>query len=90
MRFLDADDSDAAAGQSRLILEDEIVLADESRGPVPVTAPLSRPSSSPDRSRERAFQNQLDAPPCAECGSIMVRSGSCFRCYNCGATSGCS
>ena len=36
------------------------------------------------------FQNQLDAPPCVECGSIMVRSGSCFRCMNCGATSGCS
>ena len=90
MRFLDADDSDAAAGQARLILDDEIVLADDSRGPVPVTAPVARPSNSPDRSRESVFQNQLDAPPCAECGSIMVRSGSCFRCYNCGATSGCS
>ena len=36
------------------------------------------------------FQNQLDAPPCVACGSIMVRSGSCFRCMNCGETSGCS
>ncbi len=36
------------------------------------------------------FQNQLDAPPCSECGCVMVRSGSCFRCLNCGATSGCS
>ena len=39
---------------------------------------------------QNEFQNQLDAPPCVECGSIMVRSGSCFRCMNCGATSGCS
>jgi len=32
---------------------------------------------------------QEDAPPCADCGSIMVRSGACYRCMNCGATSGC-
>ena len=37
-----------------------------------------------------SFENQADAPACHECGSIMVRSGSCYRCTNCGATSGCS
>ena len=37
-----------------------------------------------------AFRLQEDAPPCHECGSIMVRSGSCYKCLNCGATSGCS
>ena len=31
-----------------------------------------------------------DAPPCLECGALMVRSGICYRCANCGATSGCS
>ncbi len=31
-----------------------------------------------------------DAPPCHDCGAIMVRSGICYRCTNCGATSGCS
>ena len=31
-----------------------------------------------------------DAPPCQECGSLMMRSGNCYRCTNCGATSGCS
>jgi ribonucleoside-diphosphate reductase alpha chain len=36
------------------------------------------------------FHNQEDAPPCSVCGFIMVRSGSCYRCPNCGATSGCS
>jgi ribonucleoside-diphosphate reductase alpha chain len=36
------------------------------------------------------FQNQADAPSCSECGSLMVRSGSCYKCHNCGATSGCS
>jgi len=31
-----------------------------------------------------------DAPLCAECGSIMTRNGSCYKCGNCGGTSGCS
>ena len=37
-----------------------------------------------------AFQVQEDAPSCADCGSIMVRNGSCYKCLNCGSTSGCS
>lgn len=36
------------------------------------------------------FQNSEDAPFCGECGSIMVRNGSCYKCLECGATSGCS
>jgi ribonucleoside-diphosphate reductase alpha chain len=36
------------------------------------------------------FQAQADAPSCADCGSIMVRNGSCYKCLNCGSTSGCS
>ncbi|MCM2268866.1 MAG: vitamin B12-dependent ribonucleotide reductase [Thermoanaerobaculia bacterium] len=31
-----------------------------------------------------------DAPSCHECGAIMVRNGSCYKCNNCGSTSGCS
>lgn len=31
-----------------------------------------------------------DAPLCAECGGIMTRNGSCYKCENCGGTSGCS
>lgn len=31
-----------------------------------------------------------DAPPCPNCGSLMVRNGSCHRCMTCGSTSGCS
>jgi ribonucleoside-diphosphate reductase alpha chain len=37
-----------------------------------------------------AIQNQEDAPPCTTCGSIMVRSGACYKCTNCGTTSGCA
>ncbi|MGB5296783.1 MAG: vitamin B12-dependent ribonucleotide reductase [Thermoanaerobaculia bacterium] len=36
------------------------------------------------------FLYQQDAPSCQECGSIMVRNGTCYKCLNCGSTSGCS
>jgi ribonucleoside-diphosphate reductase alpha chain len=36
------------------------------------------------------FLYQQDAPSCHECGAIMVRNGSCYKCLNCGSTSGCS
>jgi ribonucleoside-diphosphate reductase alpha chain len=38
---------------------------------------------------QTTFANQEDAPPCSNCGSITVRSGACYSCPNCGATSGC-
>jgi ribonucleoside-diphosphate reductase alpha chain len=31
-----------------------------------------------------------DAPLCTECGGLMTRNGSCYKCENCGGTSGCS
>lgn len=39
---------------------------------------------------EAAWVRESDAPPCHECGTLMYRSGSCHKCPNCGATSGCS
>jgi ribonucleoside-diphosphate reductase alpha chain len=36
------------------------------------------------------FSPQADAPSCSDCGAIMIRNGSCYKCLNCGATSGCS
>ena len=40
---------------------------------------------------DRGFARyQEDAPACEVCGSIMVRSGSCYKCHVCGSSSGCS
>src|SRR5204863_8173089 len=36
------------------------------------------------------IKNQEDAPPCSTCGAIMIRSGACYKCVNCGNTSGCA
>ena len=37
-----------------------------------------------------AFEPVSDAPLCSECGGLMTRNGSCYKCDNCGGTSGCS
>lgn len=36
------------------------------------------------------FNNTADAPACHACGSMMVRNAACYKCLNCGETSGCS
>ena len=68
--------------------------------PAAVPAPRAAPSPTaavsptraivPNTTSFAAMQNQEDAPPCTTCGSIMVRSGSCYKCGNCGTTSGCA
>jgi ribonucleoside-diphosphate reductase alpha chain len=77
-KFLSAEDQEAVG-----------VLARE-ESPKPVAEPegsgrVAAPASSGGVSR-----TQSDAPPCHYCGSIMTRNGSCYRCANCGSTSGCS
>lgn len=37
-----------------------------------------------------AIEAQSDAPPCGTCGAMMIRSGACYKCLNCGAVAGCS
>lgn len=43
-----------------------------------------------EKAEREVYQSQSDAPPCHTCGSIMVRNGTCYKCVNCGETSGCS
>jgi len=38
----------------------------------------------------KARHFHTDSPPCPECGSVTVRNGACYKCNNCGATTGCS
>jgi len=64
--------------------------------PAPKAAPATTATVSatgvivPSTSQFAAIRNQEDAPPCTTCGSIMVRSGACYKCSNCGTTSGCA
>jgi ribonucleoside-diphosphate reductase alpha chain len=38
----------------------------------------------------KVFETQADSPPCPDCGMVTVRSGACYKCVNCGSTTGCS
>ncbi len=63
--------------------------ADAANAPIAL-APVPSLRGGKDTGMRQAFINQADAPPCPDCGSIMVRNGSCYKCMNCGTTSGCS
>ena len=85
-KFLDEE----AKREVGVIVEDSSAVKD-----APVAALAAAPSvaslrDGKDGGMRQAFINQADAPPCPDCGSIMVRNGACYKCMNCGATSGCS
>ena len=76
--------------------KEAVELAAEVAAEVAAEAPESQSvfESAPDGSvvydaSESTFSLQADAPPCHVCGGITVRSGACYSCPNCGATTGC-
>jgi ribonucleoside-diphosphate reductase alpha chain len=74
-------------------MKEEVVPAAqqvEASAPAPVASAPTRTEASARVSEFAAIQNQEDAPPCSTCGSIMIRSGACYKCANCGTTSGCA
>jgi ribonucleoside-diphosphate reductase alpha chain len=66
------------------------VGADLQVGPAAASSAKAPSPPAAKASPYAAMQNQEDAPPCSTCGSIMIRSGSCYKCANCGTTSGCA
>jgi ribonucleoside-diphosphate reductase alpha chain len=59
-------------------------------GQLRATAPPVAAPSGATSAALSTIQNQEDAPPCSTCGAIMIRSGACYKCVNCGNTSGCA
>jgi ribonucleoside-diphosphate reductase alpha chain len=52
------------------------------------TASVAKAAEPEPATRPRAAID--DAPSCSECGMLMTPNGSCYKCANCGSTSGCS
>jgi ribonucleoside-diphosphate reductase alpha chain len=79
MKFLPKDDQPLATMSESLVgsQPDKSAVGSEGRRSV-------------ESNEKDVFQAQADAPSCHDCGSIMVRSGNCYKCLNCGETSGCS
>ncbi len=95
LRFLSTEEAQA--------VHTAVAATEKSDAPVAKAAPTAKaaPAEKPMSNGEKAiveseqkgmsFVNSQDAPPCMGCGSAsMVRNGSCYKCLNCGATSGCS
>jgi ribonucleoside-diphosphate reductase alpha chain len=53
-----------------------------------VLASISNSSIAATSSKPRDAHE--GAPACSECGMLMVPNGACYKCENCGSTSGCS
>jgi len=79
--------------------QDEAGVIRREETPAPTTEPkgaepefkiIAAPTINGTAAQKITFVNTGDAPACADCGAITVRSGSCYKCLNCGATTGCS
>ncbi|MHB1526351.1 MAG: vitamin B12-dependent ribonucleotide reductase [Candidatus Dormibacteria bacterium] len=94
-RFLSVEDRDALGIISR---REETISGIDAPvvGRAAVPAATATAGAAPSQanakqlSAELTFRNQEDAPSCSDCGALMVRNGACYKCMNCGSTSGCS
>ncbi len=92
-RAVEAGDGEGAPAP---ILESEPALpagtpADSVYAPAQASAATATASLPVLDRRTMARQRGFEGDPCAECGQMMmVRNGTCLKCMNCGATSGCS
>jgi ribonucleoside-diphosphate reductase alpha chain len=88
-RWLDLRFGDASQAKKAAEAEAPPMLVDDAPKSV-VAEKTAAPAARGDDLEHTVFKAQADAPPCHACGAIMVRSGACYKCFNCGATSGCS
>jgi ribonucleoside-diphosphate reductase alpha chain len=84
-KFLPASDARALGVQV-----DEPALTPLTVHTPPALGGTMNTSASPAKKGSLVDIEDRDAPVCYECGSLMVRNGACYKCLNCGSTSGCS
>ncbi len=84
-KFISSDylDGEAAAGDPTGPVA---TVTAEAKAPAPVAVMKAPEPEAPTRPRAAID----DAPSCSECGMLMTPNGSCYKCSNCGSTSGCS
>jgi len=87
-KFISPDyfDNDAALGEG-----ESAAVSVVASTPQASAAPAAGPETVAETetvTRPRAAAE--DAPYCSECGMLMTPNGSCYKCANCGSTSGCS
>jgi ribonucleoside-diphosphate reductase alpha chain len=71
----------------------ELAHAESFGGAAPVSSSASvipAPLETLHNQQEQFAHFQSDAPACDNCGALTVRCGTCYRCFNCGNSMGCS
>jgi ribonucleoside-diphosphate reductase alpha chain len=72
-------------------VENKPVLASPVQTSPEMTEPVTSDSTQSVERVDRQFEHFMDdAPACDICGSITVRNGACYKCFNCGNSMGCS
>src|SRR5438445_13041190 len=77
----------------RFISADYLTPAMETAGSAGITAATTSSSALKASIPEQSIASQVafdGAPTCPECGMLMTPNGGCYKCENCGSTSGCS
>jgi len=69
---------------------DELLTAGDQTIPVKIGSDASDSGTASSTLTTQMSQMQADAPACDVCGTITVRSGTCYKCLNCGNSMGCS
>ena len=85
---LDYLDNDAAVGEVEATAVAVVAATPEASAATAPAPTSSRIADMGTTTRPRAAAE--DAPYCSECGMLMTPNGSCYKCANCGSTSGCS
>ncbi len=98
LKFLPADERpfDPTAVQAEMFvaagapasIEPKVLAAASSTAADPAPRSTGRAAAQAG-AEKRVFVSQADAPACPACGSITVRCGACYKCENCGSTTGC-
>ena len=85
--FLPIEDQDEAG-----VIRRDAPIVERQATPEPSEGPgaLKVIAATPGSGVQKIAFINTDAPACPDCGAITVRSGSCYKCLNCGATTGCS
>jgi ribonucleoside-diphosphate reductase alpha chain len=64
--------------------------AEASAAALPAPSPAALPAMPAPKGATAPSNAFEGAPTCSECGMLMIPNGACFKCENCGSTSGCS
>lgn len=88
-------EQNAVIGNPQMIDEDQNPDTSNRMESAPMNpAPKAEVTASEFAQKKPAFDisagAQSDAPACTNCGHIMLRSGTCYKCLNCGTQGGCS